>query len=276
MVYRRHMRCLVLPAALLLTTPAFAAATDWQELAPGARARLISADTLLADGSTLVAVEIDMLLDTKTYWRVPGETGIPTTFDFSGSAGIGDTRILWPYPTLDRAAGFLDYAYFGPTVLPVSVAVTGEAPEINLSVVMGVCSDICVPVQARFSLPISFDEPDAGQSLRIDQAVANVPILAEDNGVIGDVTLAAEGVSVSFQGAEIDPASVIAATADPAILFGAPQKSPDNDLVILPLLGGGELQSLVGQLIEINFMTPAGPYLVERKIVAAESTPAAP
>lgn len=270
------MRSLALLLALL-TTPAFAAATDWQEVGPGARARLITADVVAPDGSTLVALELDMPANTKTYWRVPGETGIPTSLDFSASTGIGSAEILWPYPVIDTSTGFLDYAYFGPTVLPVRLEVTGEIGTIELTATLGICSDICVPAQARFSLPLNRDKSDPGQGLRIDQAIANVPLPAEDDTVIGDVVLDAGGLHVPVTGAEVDPASLIADVTNPGVLFGTPQKSPDNGIVILPLLGGGEQQSLVGQPVQISFMTPTGPYVVARTIAApAESTSAAP
>ena len=77
-----------IPALLLipmLLTPAVAAETPWQEVAPGARVRLISSDVLKPGNTTMVALEIDMPVGTNTYWRVPGETGIPTMFDFAGS-----------------------------------------------------------------------------------------------------------------------------------------------------------------------------------------------
>lgn len=276
MVYRLCMRCLATILAVLLATPAFAAATAWQEVGPDARARLISSDFVTADGSTLVALEIDMPGNTKTYWRVPGETGIPTTFDFSASTGIGVAEVLWPYPTIDTATGYLDFAYFGPTVLPAKLSITGDAPVVDLSVTMGICSDICIPTQVRFTLPLDLAMPDMGQGLRIDQAVANVPLPADDDTVVGDATLDAVGLWIDLVSADIDPASIIAATGDPSVLFGAPQKSRDNGLVMLPLLGGGEQQTLVGQLVEINFMTPGGPYVVVREIVAAGSTAAAP
>lgn len=264
-------------AALLLAlpTPALAGATDWQEVAPGARLRLISSDEVTAGGNVLIGIEIDMLPDMNTYWRIPGETGIPAAFDFSRSQGVGDHRVLWPHPDIDQSTGYLDFVYHGPTVLPLELAATGEPMVVDLDLILGICSDICVPAQVAFSLPVHFAQPDRGQGLRLDQAVADVPIPAEDDGVVGAVTLGPDGLSVPLNSADIDPASVIAAAVDPAVLFGAPQKSPDNDLVILPLLGGGEGQSLVGQLIEISFMTPAGPYVVERTIEAAGSTSAA-
>jgi DsbC/DsbD-like thiol-disulfide interchange protein len=272
-VYRRAMRGPFILAALLLATPAFAGATDWQEVAPGARLRLISSDQLTPEGLLRLGIEIDMPLQMKTYWRIPGETGIPASLDFSRSEGVGEHRVLWPYPEIDQSTGYLDFVYHGPTVLPLELRPTGETMVVDLALVLGICSDICVPAQATFALPIQLATPDTAQTLRIEQAIANVPIPPDDDASIGPVAFGPDGLSVPLQSADIDPASVIAATADPAILFGAPQKSPDNDLVILPLLGGDGQQSLVGQLIEISFMTSTGPYVVERQI---GSTPAAP
>ena len=265
------MRCLAL-LLIVLPMPALAGATDWQDVAPGARLRLISSDQATADGLVRLGIEIDMPSSMKTYWRVPGETGIPASFDFSGSTGVAAHRALWPYPAIDQSTGYLDFVYHGPTVLPLELTPAGEAMTVDLDVMLGICSDICVPVQVNFALPVDLAKPDAGQALRIEQAIANVPVPAEDDGVVGAVALGPDGLSVPLNSAEIDPASVIAAAADPAVLFGAPKKSRDNDLVILPLLGGGEEQSLVGQLVEISFITPTGSYKVERKIAAAGST----
>lgn len=268
------MRFTILTSLLaLVATPAFAAATDWQEVAPGARVRVISSDVLSTDGTTLAGLEIDMPMNTKTYWRVPGETGIPTTLDVSASTGITAHEILWPYPIIDTTGGYVDYVYYGPTVLPLRLTVDGDA-KLELSVVMGICSDMCVPAQAEFSLLLSFDKPDAGQGVRLAQALANVP-LPPAEGVIGDVgfDVASAMLWVTLDSPDVDPASVIAAPGDSGLLFGAPQKGPDNGLVLLPLLGGSGENGLVGQPVQITFMTPMGPYEVAREVVRAQSTP---
>lgn len=268
------MRILIGLFPLLAASPVLAAATDWQELAPGAKARLISSDAVTPDGKLRVGVEIDLDVGLKTYWRIPGETGIPTTFDFSRSEGIGEASVLWPYPLIEETPDYTDFVYRGPTVIPVELSTGGVPPTINLDVILGICSDICVPAQASFSLPVSLAKADPGQGLRIDQAIASVPLAAPDEAVVGTATLDGDALAVTIHSPDIDLASVIAATADPGVLFGAPQKSPDNGIVILPLLGG-DGQTLVGQPIEITYMTPAGPYRVEREITPAGSTPAA-
>jgi DsbC/DsbD-like thiol-disulfide interchange protein len=148
---------------LLFAPPALAAATDWQEMAPGMRARMISADTL-SDGKTLVGIELDMPQGTKTYWRVPGETGLPASLDLSRSAGIAGHALFWPMPERERVGGYLDYVYRGHVVLPLSVTLAGPA-LLAADVTLGVCSDICVPASATFTLPLAFEKPDPGNGL---------------------------------------------------------------------------------------------------------------
>lgn len=263
------MRILVALIALTsLTSAAMAAATDWQEVAPDTRMRLVSSDRV-EGGAMLVGIEVDMPADYKTYWRIPGETGVPTSIDDLGSTGFAAPTIHWPHPQVHETEGYLDFVYLGPTVLPMQVE--GSGGELALRVTMGICSDICVPVQASFRLSIDPAKPDAGQSLRLRQAMANVPVAPPDDAMIGPIALSGDQLMVPLGAPDIDPLTVIAAGPGPDLLFGAPQKSPDNNLVILPLLGG-DGQSLVGQTIQISFMTPAGPFVVERVVAAGGST----
>src|SRR5437868_11405328 len=42
----------------------------------------------------------------KTYWRTPGDSGVPPRFDFSKSENIEAVTVLWPAPTkFDDGAG---------------------------------------------------------------------------------------------------------------------------------------------------------------------------
>jgi DsbC/DsbD-like thiol-disulfide interchange protein len=172
----------------IATTPANAAASAWQELEPGTRVRLIASDSLRPDGTTMIGLELDMPASTKTYWRVPGESGIPAEFELTGSHGVSAHRVLWPYPQIEAFGGFTDFVYYGPTVLPLELVVDGDAPLLRVAVTLGVCSDICMPVVASFELPLDFAAPDHGQDLRIAQAVALAPIeWTEARQPVGDV-----------------------------------------------------------------------------------------
>jgi DsbC/DsbD-like thiol-disulfide interchange protein len=272
------MRRLILLAATLLSTtaPVLAGATAWQEVAPDVRLRLVSSDVLSAEGTTMAALEVDMPEGSKTYWRVPGESGIPTEINISGSSGISDGRILWPFPQIDDSAGVTDFVYYGPTVLPLDLKVDGTSANLAASVTMGICSDVCMPVKASFSLPLGFSKPDHSEGLRIAQAVARVPIPWDgDADAIGAVDFdAATGtLSVEVASPSVQPESLLVDTGIADAFFGAPQKRPDGRLVTLPLLGQGSSAELAGRKVELSFMTDEGPYVVSRTIAAAGSTP---
>jgi DsbC/DsbD-like thiol-disulfide interchange protein len=182
---------------------------------------------------------------------------------------LSTPAIDWPYPEIDRSQGYLDYVYHGPLVVPIHFAATGTAATLDVSIMLGVCSDMCVPAQAKFSLPISFAKPDAGQSIRLDQAEAKTPIPWDKPAApFGAVTVTADGLAIANPDPSIDPASLIADVGDPAILFETPQKSPDSALWTLKLLGGAAAKGLEGRAVQLTFMTPMGPYAVSRQIAS--------
>ena len=272
------MRALVLIALTLLSLPAVAGETPWQEIAPGVRLRLISSDVLKPNGTTMVGLELDMPQGTKTYWRVPGESGIATEIDTAGSQGITGHEIVWPYPLIEVAGGLTDFIYRGPTVLPVELTLDAGRADLTASVVMGVCSDICVPAMASFRLPLDFAKPDRGQGLRLAQAVALTPQHWSDpRPLLGPVEwdAAANALSVELADPRVDPLSLIADASAAGQLFGAPQKSPDGSAVLLPLLGGADQAALEGKPVSLTFMTEMGPFSLSTT-VGHQSTAGAP
>jgi len=257
------MRTLPLLVLTLMTLPAAAGETAWQEISPGVRLRMISSDVLRPDGTTTVALELDMPQSTKTYWRVPGESGIETEIDTADSSGVSGHEILWPYPLIEVEDGLTDFVYRGPTVLPVELKLAGERGDLKASVIMGVCSDICVPAMASFSLPLEFIRPDRGQGLRIAQAIALAPQSWTDPGSpLGPVTwdAAANALAVDIVDPRVEPLSLIADASASGQLFGAPQKSPDSSAILLPLLGGAPTTALEGTPVSLTFMTEMGPF----------------
>ena len=265
------LRLIALIAVTFTAAPAFAAATDWQEIAPGVNARLISSDTL-TDGLTLAGLELDMPDNTNTYWRIPGETGIPTEFDFSASTGVIEPIVHWPYPEIDRSRGYIDYAYYGQVVLPFEFEAEEAGAVLDVAVILGICSDICVPTTAKFTLPLTFTAPDSAQSIRLDQAMATTPILWDQPGKpFGSVEAGLDGsLHLLSPDPSIDPASVIADVDDPSVLFETPQKSPDGALWTLKPLGGGGKKELEGSSVQLTFETPDGPYAVTHLIAPSQ------
>ena len=252
-----------------LSLPALAGETPWQSVAPDVSIRLISAGQVTPDGKALVALEIDMPATTKTYWRVPGETGLPVDLDFSASSGIAGYDVLWPYPLRETKGNMLDYVYYGHTVLPIELSVPDGVAMVDVTAILGICSEICVPAQLRLNLPVARDTPDASNGLRIRQALAAVPIAwTEEASAIGEVQLLAgnNAIGIRLEHDAVQADSLIAATSSGDPLFGAPQKSPHGDLVVLPILGKSDNSALDGMDVEVTFMTDMGAYVVSRTI----------
>ena len=261
-----------LAALLSLLAPVAAGETPWQEVAPGVQMRLISTGQVKPDGTTLVALELEMPQGTKTYWRVPGETGLPTELDFSASADVTDHQMLWPYPLREERDGYLDYVYYGDTVLPVEVTLAPGARSVDVSATLGVCSDICVPAQAHFLLNLDDAGPDRANGLRIRQALAMVPIdWTDPREPLGEVRYDPESAMLSVHVGDtvVDKASLIAATDSGMPVFGAPQNSPEADVVLIPVLGAADADDLTGQTIQLSFTTGMGAFELSRTIKPA-------
>ena len=264
----RMLRIALSLCVTLAAGPALAGATAWQEIAPGVKARLISSDSV-SNGASLAGLELDMPGATNTYWRVPGESGIPTEFDFTGSTGITDPVVHWPFPQIADTGGYRDYIYRGPVVFPIALKTAGTG-TLKAAITLGICSDMCVPAHAEFSLPLNSAKSDPAQSIRIDQAEATTPIAWDRSGdPVAAVTASPGGLALSGLDPSIDPTSLIADVGDPSILFETPQKSPDGTLLTLKLLGGAAGTKLEGRDVQLTFMTPNGPYVVSRKIAPA-------
>ena len=135
---------------------------------------------------------------------------------------------------------------------------------------LGICSDVCVPAQAQFVLPISYGKFDPVQTTRLQIADSQVPIAWDGSAEpFGQITANGDGLAIAGIDMAIDPASIIADVDDPTILFGTPQKSPDGTLWTLKRLGEAGAKGLVGGPVQLTFMTSRGPYVVAREIVGA-------
>lgn len=261
------MRFALAAIIALSCCPAWAGATPWQELAPDVRARLVSTDTL-SDGRTAVGLELQMPAGTKTYWRVPGETGIPARLDFSASDGITGHVVHWPLPTREKVRGYMDYVYHGTLVLPVQLAVGGDTARVDLDVTLGVCSDICIPASARFQLTLDFSRPDRAQAIRINQALAAVPLAwTGEPAPIGAVRYEPTiGLWLEIDDSRVDLATLIADAGPEGPLFGAPQKSRDAGIVLFPLVGTMKKEGFAGSSVTITFTTSDGPFEAVRQV----------
>jgi DsbC/DsbD-like thiol-disulfide interchange protein len=94
----------------------------------------------------------------KTYWRTPGDSGVPPRFDFSKSENIEAVTVLWPAPSkFDDGAGGHSLGYHDQIVLPLRiVAKTADKPVmLRADINYAVCEKLCIPVEASIELPFT-------------------------------------------------------------------------------------------------------------------------
>jgi len=94
----------------------------------------------------------------KTYWRNPGDSGVPPRFDFSKSENIEAVTVLWPAPTkFDDGAGGHSMGYHNQVVLPLRIVAKSVDKPVKLraDINYAVCEKLCIPVQANAELAIT-------------------------------------------------------------------------------------------------------------------------
>jgi DsbC/DsbD-like thiol-disulfide interchange protein len=94
----------------------------------------------------------------KTYWRTPGDSGVPPRFDFSKSENIEAVTVLWPAPMkFDDGAGGHSLGYQNQVVLPLRiVARSADKPVVlRADINYAVCEKLCIPVEASAELAIA-------------------------------------------------------------------------------------------------------------------------
>lgn len=112
----------------------------------------------------------------KTYWRTPGDSGVPPRFDFSKSENIEAVTILWPAPTkFDDGAGGRSLGYHDQTVLPLRIVPKSADKPVTLraEIDYAVCAKICIPVAASAELP--FNSVASTQDSALFAALDTVP-----------------------------------------------------------------------------------------------------
>ena len=124
--------------------------------------------------SWLAGIEIVLDPGFKTYWRNPGDSGLPPRFDWAGSKNVAGIDVRWPAPSRHEDAAGVAHTYSSKVVLPVVVraAEPGKPVELALSIEYGVCRDICIPAHAELGLALP---GGASGRAAIEAALAKVP-----------------------------------------------------------------------------------------------------
>ena len=119
-------------------------------------------------------IEIRLKPGWHTYWRYPGDAGVPPRFDFGASRNVKTLSILWPAPRRIREQGLSVIGYTNDVILPLAVVPQDRAAPVllRLNIDYAVCETLCVPQQGSAQLflaagPSSRDSALAAASSRV-------------------------------------------------------------------------------------------------------------
>ncbi len=173
-----------------------------------------------ADDTHMAALSITLAPGWKTYWRAPGDAGIPPLFDWTGSENINAASLKWPTPDVFTINGLQSIGYHDRVIIPIELA-TGNGPaHMKGQVQLGVCEEVCVPVTLDFDalLPAGGDRDPIITSALFDQ-----PLSASD----GDVSAATCSATPTDDGLRLTttltmpstgvPETVVIEAGDPAV-----------------------------------------------------------
>ena len=166
---RRAARPLLrgLSIAALLGSFAAAPPASARPATPDITASLIVGNTDAADPQSIwLGVRVVLGPGWKTYWKSPGDAGLPPEFDWSASSNIKTAEVNWPLPHRTSILGFDTVGYAGEVVFPVRILRRDRAADtaIDLKLAVYACSNICV--RQEYALKASFGpdlSPRAGQ-----------------------------------------------------------------------------------------------------------------
>ena len=233
----------VLSFSLFFTVAAcgFASASSsaWYE-SQGGRVRLVTTGTADQAGRIQGVLEIALKPGWKTYWRDPGDSGVPPQIDVNASANVAGVDLSFPAPQR-HDDGYGQWAGYDRSVaLPAvfTLKSPGDKALIEAHVFLGICETICIPVQTTLSVDPASDPDNAADAQLVKAAFAALP--QAERSDFRAVTVAGDdetlNVEVAAPGAPDAVDFFVAGNQD--YMFGPPTRTEQNGKVLfsVPIL----------------------------------------
>lgn len=259
------MRTLLTPALVAsalscLTWQAAASSSHWFET-EAARVRLVTAGNAGPDGVVRGILDIELKSGWKTYWRDPGEAGVPPTVDVSKSPNIAGAKIDFPPPQRHDGGGFQWAGYDHSVALPIEfeLKTAEESGPISADIFLGVCETICVPLQANLTVDPASDPDNPEDAAAVAAAFGALPGPARpDFGVkvVSEKGAAPVLLEANFPG---DPESAeLFVAAEEGYMFGPPTRSLRNGKAVFSMNAELPAEPGTGPGLHYTLSTDAG------------------
>jgi suppressor for copper-sensitivity B len=223
---------------------AFAAEGEWG-VADEMKARLISGvQALGTDGSFDAAMEVRMSPGWHSYWRSPGDSGLPPRFNWDGSTNLQKAEVFFPAPKRFDEMGLTTFGYSGDVTFPMKIFVEDPTKDTNLALRLDtmVCNEICIPQSLSLSMNIPAGSAQASKNARlIEFANTKVPSIEDYNDLkIENITLGPDAIVINaysprgFDGSDVFVEfGEYALTEKPS--FEVPLDDEKRAMIVVPL-----------------------------------------
>lgn len=245
---RRPILALIALSGTLLgfVAAARAESSDWV-LNEGGRMRLVvlPAD---ADGKRAAALQIEPSPGWITYWREPGDAGIPPSITLAPDSGYTLSDIGYPVPKRIDNDDLRDIGYDAPVTLPLVLSgpVGGSSSgDLKASVFIGLCRNICIPFQAEFQLSLTLSETAKAEEAEIVAAARKtLPEPPSPDLAVKSHALSSDGKQLSLtltvpDGTAPDEAEIFVTGPSGHVFFADGERRLDGNAltVALPISG---------------------------------------
>ncbi len=181
----RFIKSTLIAAAVLSVSVSSALSSSVSEwvIVQGGAVRLLRASEPDTDGLYRGGIEFRLEEGWHTYWRYPGEAGIPTEASFVNSVNIASAELMFPAPRAYSDGFSTSLIYSDKVVLPLLIKRLndGRPAILSANLTFGICKDICIPGQAEVSLvfPTTTIKDEFTDKL-INESFAKVPVTQGD------------------------------------------------------------------------------------------------
>ncbi|SDZ00816.1 suppressor for copper-sensitivity B [Jannaschia faecimaris] len=178
---------LIIVFALFFATPLVAATSD-PVRGNAVQARLLTVEDGVSPGEATVSAGLQVTLDDgwKTYWRSPGEVGLPPDLDWSGSDNVASVDLAYPAPTRFVAFDIQNFGYAKEVVYPLTVILEdpGAPARLALRANLLVCAELCIPetLDMVLNLPAG-GGIDAAAAATLSDWIGRVPKTGAEAGL---------------------------------------------------------------------------------------------